>query len=212
MRPIRPGARFQHALSRRTSQPSRVSHGRIGAGTICLEGGGACRMSRSATGPRFSTSLACSPPSRSRRNRHGASAGRPSAGRKFSAPGSAVGSPGTTYGLPRFAEAAFAARFPFAKVALTDPSAARYRDYRLESFRTRQCGCSSLPVAALEYRFTNRSATSLEAVFSFNAKNFLADEKGAAESARGAPGAGGFTLWNGAPPDKPWEESAFCAE
>ena len=49
----------------------------------------------------------------------------PVPGRKlFGPPGSAIGSPGTTYGLPRFAEAAFEARFPFAKVALTDPALA----------------------------------------------------------------------------------------
>ena len=35
--------------------------------------------------------------------------------------GSAVGCPGATYGLPRFAEAAFEARFPFGKVTLSDP-------------------------------------------------------------------------------------------
>jgi hypothetical protein len=36
--------------------------------------------------------------------------------------GSASGGGGTTYGLPRFAKAAFASRFPFAEITLTDPS------------------------------------------------------------------------------------------
>ena len=36
---------------------------------------------------------------------------------------------------------------------------------------------ASLPVAALEYHFTNSNKTPLEAVFSFNARNFMAIAK-----------------------------------
>jgi hypothetical protein len=67
---------------------------------------------------------------------------------------------------------------------------------------------SSLPVAALEYRFTSRAKTPLEAVFSFNCKNFMAMD-GHPEAVR--PIEGGFILWNGGGKDKPWDEGAFSA-
>ncbi len=130
----------------------------------------------------------------------------------FGPPGSGMGFPGATYGLPRFAEAAFEARFPFGKVTLSDP------DLPLEveltgwsPFEPGNADDSSLPVAALEYRFTNRTSAEVDAIFSFNAKNFLAAEKTPPErnAIRTAPG--GFTLWNGAPPENPWEEAAFTA-
>ena len=53
-----------------------------------------------------------------------------------------------------------------------------------------------LPVAALEYRFTNRASTATDAVFSFNSKNFMA-MGGNAQAVR--PIDGGFILWYGAP-------------
>ncbi len=67
---------------------------------------------------------------------------------------------------------------------------------------------SSLPVAALECRFVNCGKTPLEAVFSFNAKNFMAVDK-SEQAVR--PVAGGFILWSGGPKDKPWDEGAFSA-
>ncbi len=130
----------------------------------------------------------------------------------FGPPGSAVGSPGTTYGLPRFANASFEARFPFGKVLLTDPLLPLEVEITGWSpFEPGNADDSSLPVAALEYRFTNRSATELDTVFSFNAKNFLADDKGPPALRAVRPAQGGFTLWNGAPADKSWEEVAFAA-
>ncbi len=53
---------------------------------------------------------------------------------------------------------------------------------------------ASLPVAALEYRFTNKSAAAIEAVFSWNARNFMAI-RGNPEAVRPAPG--GFELGGG---------------
>ncbi|HWQ91896.1 MAG TPA: GH116 family glycosyl hydrolase, partial [Clostridia bacterium] len=67
---------------------------------------------------------------------------------------------------------------------------------------------SSLPVAALEYVFTNTSRAPLQAVFSFNARNFMAIGNNA-QAVR--PLQGGFILWGGAPAERPWEECAFAA-
>src|SRR5579863_2210236 len=130
----------------------------------------------------------------------------------FGPAGSAVGSPGTTYGLPRFANASFEARFPFGKVLLDDPSLPLEVEVTGWSpFEPGNADDSSLPVAALEYRFTNRAAADIDAIFSFNAKNFLADEKGPPALRAVRSLAGGFALWNGAPAGKPWEESSFAA-
>ena len=134
------------------------------------------------------------------------------AGRSSGRRAPAVGSPGTTYGLPRFAKATFEARFPFGKVPLTDP----WLPLEVEitgwsPFEPGNADDSSLPVAALEYRFTNRAAADIEAVFSFNAKNFMADEKGPPELRAVRSARRRLHAVDGAPAGKPWEEGAFSA-
>ena len=88
---------------------------------------------------------------------------------------------GRTYGLPRFANASFKARFPFATVSLTDPSMpVKVELTGWSPFTPGATDDSCLPVAALEYRFTNRSSKPVKAVFSFHAANFMkAGDKGA---------------------------------
>lgn len=90
----------------------------------------------------------------------------------FGEPGTSLA--GRTYGLPRFAEASFRARFPCATVKLTDksmPVAAEITGW--SPFTPGTADDSSLPVAAIEYRFVNRSARPVKAVFSFHAANFM---------------------------------------
>jgi uncharacterized protein (DUF608 family) len=66
------------------------------------------------------------------------------------------GAGGTTYGLPRFRTAEFLARFPFARLSLTDPAVPlRVELQGWSPFTPPQADDSSLPVAALEYRLTN---------------------------------------------------------
>src|SRR5690606_29526159 len=70
--------------------------------------------------------------------------------------GSASGAPGKTYGLPRFANASFEARFPFATVHLTDqalPLEVRLTGW--SPFIPGNADDSSLPAAALEYTLHN---------------------------------------------------------
>ena len=65
---------------------------------------------------------------------------------------------GRTYGLPRFANATFEARFPFATVQLTDkamPVAVEVTGW--SPFTPGATDDSCLPVAALEYRLTNQT-------------------------------------------------------
>ncbi len=127
----------------------------------------------------------------------------------FGQPGSGNGAAGSAFGLPRCRGAKFRARFPFGTVTLED------RDVPLgveitgwSPFEPGDADHASLPVCALEYRFTNRTGRPLEAVFSWSAKNFMATG-GNPQGIKAAPG--GFHLWGAAAKDRAWEEGAFIA-
>lgn len=96
----------------------------------------------------------------------------------FGRPNAGNGAPMTTYGLPRFQDATFNTAFPFSTLSLKDA------DLPLEvtvkgwsPFIPGDADNSSLPVGALEYHFTNTSAKSIEAVFSYNSVNFMAAKR-----------------------------------
>jgi len=79
-----------------------------------------------------------------------------------------------TYGLPRFRSTELDVRFPFAKITFKD------NDVPLESTLTGWSPFipgngdeSSLPVAALEYSFTNSSPAEIEAVYACHSFNFM---------------------------------------
>jgi uncharacterized protein (DUF608 family) len=115
---------------------------------------------------------------------------------------------GRTYGLPRFAKAAFRSQFPFATVALSDPSMPLAVELTGWSpFTPGAADDSSLPVAALEYRFVNRSAKPARAIFSFHAANFMKIGDGATVGLTDR----GFVLTQPALPDKPEAEGGFVA-
>jgi uncharacterized protein (DUF608 family) len=127
----------------------------------------------------------------------------------FGPPGSGDGLGGRTYGLPRFKKSRFEARFPFGAVHLTDeewPVEVELTGW--SPFEPGDADNACLPVAALEYRFTNRGAVPQDAVFSFNCKNFMAIGDNA-QAVR--PIDGGFFLWCGGSTERPWEEGAFSA-
>ncbi|MCC6124672.1 MAG: hypothetical protein IT426_06910 [Pirellulales bacterium] len=127
----------------------------------------------------------------------------------FGQPGAGNGAGGHAFGLPRFASARFETRFPFGKVILAD------KDVPLDveitgwsPFEPGDADAASLPAVALEYRFTNNSAATVEAVFSWNAKNFIA-MKEAPKAVKATPG--GFVLWGGPSKNAPQDEGAFSA-
>lgn len=102
---------------------------------------------------------------------------------------SGLGRGDKTYGLPRFEEAVFQTRFPFATIDLRD------KDIPLDvkivgwsPFIPTDADNSSLPVGVLEYQFTNVSGKRIETIFSYNAKNFV-DQSGTIQGAKN-----GFTL------------------
>lgn len=99
--------------------------------------------------------------------------------KKFGQRDAGNGLAGSITGLPHFHNASFLARFPFAELELTD------KDIPLKvsvtgwsPFVPTEEDNSSLPVGAMEYLFVNNGTTKAEAIFSFNAKNFVGIENG----------------------------------
>ncbi|MBI5693338.1 MAG: hypothetical protein HZC55_24940 [Verrucomicrobia bacterium] len=128
----------------------------------------------------------------------------------FGTRGTARGAAGSSFGLPRFARARFAARFPFGTVNLEDEAVpVRVELTGWSPFIPGDADNSSLPVAALEYRFSNPGAASLEAVFSYHARNFLAPARSTRHGVQPLPE--GFCLWGAGSADKPWEEGWLAA-
>ncbi|MFA6101573.1 MAG: GH116 family glycosyl hydrolase [Victivallaceae bacterium] len=109
-------------------------------------------------------------------------------------PASALGLGNFPFGLPRYAEAAFSAQFPFGNIELKHPDMPL--DVKLTGwspFIPNDTKNSSLPVAAVEYTFTNNSPDRQTAVFSFNAMNFTTN-KHTKESSRVRKSAYGLVL------------------
>jgi len=120
----------------------------------------------------------------------------------FGAAGTGNGGTGTTYGFPRFRQAEFVARFPFATVQLADqalPVAVTITGW--SPFTPPDPDPSSLPVGALEYQFRNTSDRSVRAVFSFNARNFMCADGNWGNSSIGSV-EGGFVLYAGKGPQR----------
>lgn len=124
--------------------------------------------------------------------------------------GSGSGAPGHTYGLPRFRQASFEARFPFATVGLRDdavPAAAGITGW--SPFVPGHADDSALPMAALEYRLSNPGNAALRCVFSFHCANLMFDPRGADRGVRTLPH--GFVLFQDGSDDCPQAEGAFAA-
>jgi uncharacterized protein (DUF608 family) len=219
----RPGARPTRASIRRGRRAYNSEYaseylnqvafplGGLGAGMICLEGTGALSHVSLRNHPDvFNEPCVFAAISVKGKRPAARVLEGPVPGRKlFGASGTGNGAGGTTYGLPRFASATFRTHFPFGVVTLADPQIPLSVEITGWSpFEPGDADNSSLPVAALEYRFTNRSKGPVEAVFSFNARNFMA-AKGNQEAVR--PAAGGFILWSGTSKVNPSDEAAFSA-
>jgi uncharacterized protein (DUF608 family) len=127
----------------------------------------------------------------------------------FGVPDAGNGRGGTSFGLPRFRSASFLARFPFGTVTLADPKVSlRVELTGWSPFEPGDPDSASLPVAGLEYAFTNASDRPQEAVFSWNSRNIVEQPK-AKQAIRAVPG--GFVLWSAGPENARWDETSFCA-
>ncbi len=190
--------------------------GGIGAGMICLEGTGALSHFSQRNKPdifneplTFSAICIKGSPNIAR-----VLEGPVPNWKVFGNPDTGNGAGGKSYGLPRFARASFSTRFPFATVKLEDDKVPLEVSITGWSpFIPQDADNSSLPAAALEFTFTNTSGKSLEAVYSFNAMNFIATSERHYSGTAGfvLNTKGGFVLANRGSKEKPWEENYFCA-
>jgi uncharacterized protein (DUF608 family) len=216
--PVQAGRVFNGSYQGRHLDQIAFPLGGMGAGMFCVEGTGALSKFSFRHSPdlerdrRVFAAIAIRGPSPQARALEGPVPGwklRP----QF--PGQDGGS--TAWGVPRFHQATFGARFPFATVQLTDPELPLEATLTAWSpFSPGDADNASLPVAALEYRFVNRSNTSLEAVFSFNAENILASkgkrrrDPNVSSQDRIRPTQGGFILYGAGASDRPWDAGS-CA-
>lgn len=99
--------------------------------------------------------------------------------KKFGLPDSGLGLGGSTIGLPHFQSAGFKNEFPFCRLELTDkdiPLAVELTGW--SPFIPTDEDNSGLPAGAVEYKFTNKGSSAIDAVFSFNSNNFLRWDEG----------------------------------
>ncbi|MDR0893141.1 MAG: hypothetical protein LBN24_11100 [Mediterranea sp.] len=129
--------------------------------------------------------------------------------KKFGMRNAGLGAGGTTWGLPRFKEGTFQARFPFAQINLSDPDLPLTVGIEAWSpFIPTDEDDSSLPVGAFEYTFTNTGSKALEAIFSFNSRNFMfVPDRG---SSSVDPMANGFVLSQTGTKAEPFHEGHFA--
>jgi len=126
----------------------------------------------------------------------------------FGPVGTGNGSAGKTYGLPRFTNAEFKARFPFGHVSLSDSKLPVGVDIvGWSPFIPGNADDSGLPAAGLEYRISNNSEKPVQAVFSFHSVNFMVRQNG---YVAGMPN--GFTLGDKGSTESPWDEGAVHFE
>ncbi len=150
--------------------------GGIGAGMICLEGTGAfSHVSVRNTAEVYNEPLMFAAISvKGLINGTKLLEGPVPTWKYFGSPSTANGGERTSYGLPRFKNVDFQARFPFATIHLTDqdvPVAVKIRGW--SPFIPGDPDNSSLPVGGFEYSFKNTGTTKVDAVFSFNSVNFM---------------------------------------
>lgn len=128
-------------------------------------------------------------------------------GKEFSGAGN--GSGDRLFGLPRFRNASFTSRFPFASVALSDadvPVVATVTGW--SPFVPGDSDSASLPAAGVEYTLVNISKQPLQLVFSFHAKNFIYVKDAPGESGVAAL-ADGYELWQRSGSGPAWDEGAL---
>ncbi len=148
--------------------------GGIGAGMICLDGNGAFSTVSVRNKPdAFNTPFMFAALSvQGYDNAARILEGPVQSWKLYGNPGTANGS--ELFGCPRHENATFVARFPFGTVHLTDPDMPVETDITGWSpFIPGDSYNSSLPVAGVEYAFTNTSGKAIEAMFSFSSENFM---------------------------------------
>lgn len=190
--------------------------GGIGAGMFCLEGTGAISHMSVRNNPEMFNEPAMFAAISIKQLPGSARVleGPIPAWKKFGQRESGFGTPGMTWGLPRFREAEFLARFPFGEISLKD------KEVPLEvhvtgwsPFIPTDADNSSLPVGAFEYTFRNTGKQAMDYVFSYNSRNFMEmpEEHGKERTAnRIRPIRQGFVLSQDGAQDAPYRRGDFA--
>jgi hypothetical protein len=186
------GSKYATAIARNYNGPytganlNRIAFplGGIGAGMFCLEGSGAISHMSVRNRMEFfhepcSFAAICIKGGNDEADSNTARVleGPPPDWKFFGGANTGNGDPGASYGFPRFEQAAFLARFPFATVELKDEAIPL--DVSLTAwspFTPGDADDSSLPVGSMEYSFHNPGTSTINAVFSFHSKNFMQPE------------------------------------
>ncbi|WP_460686399.1 GH116 family glycosyl hydrolase [Niabella aquatica] len=185
--------------------------GGIGAGMFCLEGTGAISHMSVRNNPEmfFEPAMFAAICIKGIKNGAKVLEGAVPDWKKFGQRDSGLGGTGgATWGLPRMKAASFTARFPYGALTLKDD------DIPLETtingwspFIPNDADHSSLPVACLEYTFKNITGRPVEAVFSYNSRNFMA-QADALNAIR--PIENGFILSSAGTADAPEKQGDFA--
>ena len=186
--------------------------GGIGAGMFCLEGTGACSHMSIRNRPEIynEPSLFAAIEVKGIKNGVKVLEGPVPEWKVFGQRGSGNGDAGATYGLPRYSVAEFTTRFPFGTVKLLDsdlPIEVKITGW--SPFIPTDEDNSSLPAGSVEYKFKNTGTKSVEAVFSFNSKNFVASDNDAKNSIQATTN--GFVLVQEGTKEKPYLQNSFAA-
>ena len=165
-------AKYEDDYLRRVAFPV----GGMGAGMFCIEGSGAISHMSVRNRPEIANEPCMFAAIHVKGVDNGTKIieGQPPAWKIFGQRGYEHGVGEPSWGLPRFENASFLARFPFADLKFQD------KDLPLEvslkgwsPFIPTDEDNSGLPVGALEYTFRNKSAKEADGIFSYSARNFL---------------------------------------
>ncbi len=185
--------------------------GGIGAGMVCIEGRGAISHVSVRNQPNvfFEPCVFSAICIKGKENFARVIEGPVPRWKGFGNPGSGNGSGDKDLGLPRMQEASFESRFPFGHVDIKDSRSPLKIDVNAWSpFLPGNSDDSSLPVSALEYTFKNTSNETVEAVYSWNSRNFMGTGSGKAV-VKGTKN--GLIFHEPGTEDKPWNAGDFCA-
>lgn len=155
--------------------------GGIGAGMFCMEGSGAISHMSIRNRPELLNNPGIYAAISIKGKKNGAKLleGPVPYWKKFGQPGAGNGLGGATTGLPHFKKAVFKTKFPFGIIDLTDddlPVQVQLTGW--SPFIPGDENNSGLPVGAFEYKIKNTGTAAIEAVFSYNAKNFIQEWQG----------------------------------
>ena len=185
--------------------------GGIGAGMFCIEGTGALSHMSVRNKPEIYNEPALFAAIEVKGLKNGLKVleGPVPEWKVFGRRGSGNGDAGATYGLPRFKSAKFTTTFPFGTVDLQDDDIPlKVKIIGWSPFIPTDEANSSLPVGCLEYSFENNGKQTINGVFSFNSKNFLASSQEAKNCIN--PILNGFILTQEGTKEKPYLESSFA--